>query len=89
MKVYVLQHVHELSDGREDVKLIGVYSSESAAQDAVTRLSGQPGFASATEGFHVDPYELDVDHWVDGYADANLERPGDKLSAAQASHHVG
>ena len=30
MDVFVVQHLHELDDESEDVKLIGVYSSEEA-----------------------------------------------------------
>jgi hypothetical protein len=67
MIVYVLQHVRKESSDDEDIKLIGVYSSEDAAKKAVLRLSKQPGFADNIQGFHVDEYELDEDHWVEGY----------------------
>ena len=67
MDVYILQHVHELPDGEEDVKLIGVYSSESAAQGAIARLASKPGFHEHSEGFHVGRYEIDQDHWTDGF----------------------
>lgn len=66
-KVYIVQHVHELPGGDEDVKLIGVYSSEERAWDAVSRLAQLPGFAQAPQGFHVDAYELDRDHWTEGF----------------------
>ena len=65
--VFVLQHVHETADGVEDVKLIGVYSSREKAQEAVARLGGVPGFSDAPDGFHIDQYHLDQDHWVEGY----------------------
>lgn len=65
--VFVLQHVHSRADGTEDVKFIGVYSSRDNAEAAVVRLSGQPGFADATDGFHVDEYRVDQDNWVEGY----------------------
>lgn len=65
--VFVLQHVHSREDGVEDVKFIGVYSSREKAQDAVVRLGGLPGFAEASEGFHIDEYRVDQDHWVEGY----------------------
>jgi hypothetical protein len=67
-KVFVVQHVHTHDDGVEDVKLIGVYSSRENAQMAVTRLSRQPGFADAPDGFHVDEYRVDQDQWAEGYA---------------------
>ena len=68
MKVYLLQHVHVLEGGDEDVKLIGVYSSRENADAAITRLSHAPGFCDAMDGFHVDEYQLDKDQWVEGYS---------------------
>lgn len=65
--VFVLQHVHVLDDGNEDVKFIGVYSSRETAEGAVARLSRLPGFSDAPDGFHVDEYRVDQDHWVEGY----------------------
>ena len=65
--VWVVQHVHELSEDREDIKMIGVYSSETAAREAVKRLSIQPGFCDCPEGFSVDEYPLDKDYWTEGY----------------------
>jgi hypothetical protein len=66
--IFVLQHAHPREDGSEDVKLIGVYSSRERADAAVARLSHQPGFSKAPDGFHVDGYCIDQDHWVEGYA---------------------
>lgn len=65
--VYVLQHVHRLDEDDENVKMIGVYSSEERAQEAVARMSKQPGFRDATDGFCIDRYSLDQDHWAEGY----------------------
>ncbi|MFO0846276.1 MAG: hypothetical protein U0797_28525 [Gemmataceae bacterium] len=68
--VFVLQHVHEREGGDEDVKFIGVYSSREKAQAAAARLTLLPGFADAEEGFHIDEYRIDQDHWVEGYVTA-------------------
>ena len=67
-RVYILQHVHAMEDGGEDVKLIGVYSSRENAQAALTRLGQAPGFSDALAGFHIDEYQLDKDQWVEGYS---------------------
>jgi hypothetical protein len=67
-KVYVLQHVHSLDDGGEDVKFVGVYSTRDNAQAAVARLRRAPGFSDAPDGFHIDEYQIDKDQWVEGYA---------------------
>jgi len=75
--VFVLQHLHVLPCGEEDVKLIGVYSSKAAAIAAVARLKEQPGFRDLpnivslgdedNQGFYIDEYEMDMDNWVEGY----------------------
>ena len=67
MDVFLLHHVHEFEDGSEDVKLIGVYSSLERAEVARQRVVSLPGFREHPEGFHVDRYLVDVDHWTDGY----------------------
>jgi hypothetical protein len=67
MDVFILWHVHEFEDGSEDVKLIGVYSTRERAEAAKQRLLNQPGFCDIPEGFHIDRYPLDKDHWTEGY----------------------
>ncbi len=67
MKVFIVQHVHIFRSRLEDVKIIGIYSSEENAKNAATRLSEQPGFKENIDGFHIDAYELDKDHWQEGY----------------------
>ena len=75
--VYLVQHLH-LLDGVEDVKIIGIYRSEAAATMAINRVKGQPGFCDFPnivdyakegddQGFHIRPYDLDSDHWTEGY----------------------
>ena len=67
MKVYVVQHVHELGENNENIKFIGVYSSEENANAAMSRLRQKPGFRNAPDGFNLDEYDLDQDYWKDGY----------------------
>jgi hypothetical protein len=73
MDVFVVQHVHELEDESEDVKLIGIYSSQDAARTAVERLRRLPGFCDTADGFQIDRYRIDEDHWVSGF----IRVPGD------------
>ncbi|HXO19723.1 MAG TPA: hypothetical protein VOA87_07330 [Thermoanaerobaculia bacterium] len=75
MDLFVVQHVHEIEKDNEDVKFIGVYSTEESAHAAVERLSQQPGFCESTSGFYVDRYPLDRDHWTEGFF---TDRPGDE-----------
>ena len=65
--VFVLQHARPKEVGEEDVKLIGVYSSRATAEAAIARLREKPGFSGYPDHFHLDPYELDVDHWAEGF----------------------
>lgn len=67
MKVFVLQHVHQITSDQEDVKLMGIYSSRERAEEAQSRMIKLPGFSDAPDGFHIDEYEVDVDHWTEGY----------------------
>jgi hypothetical protein len=67
MVVFVVEHVHEIEEDNESIKLIGVYSSEEKAQQAVARLRLQPGFRDTPEGFSVDRYTVDEDHWREGF----------------------
>ena len=71
--VYVLHHVRSDDEYGDDAKLIGVYRSQEAAADAVTRLSDQPGFRQHPSGFHVDAYRLDQDHWTEGFVSVLAE----------------
>ena len=65
--VFLLWHVHEIEPGNDDEKLIGVYRTEDDAKSAIERLRTQPGFVDVPDGFQICPYELNVDHWTDGY----------------------
>ncbi len=52
-------------DGTE--RLVGLYSSEAAAQGAMIRLRGKPGFRDWPEGFAIVACRLDDDLWPEGF----------------------
>jgi homoserine kinase type II len=85
--VFVLQHVAREDRDDEDVKFIGVYSSRQAAQSALQRLRGQPGFSEYPDGFSVDEYQLDEDHWCEGFVsqDASTSAPPSSIPNAARS----
>ncbi len=64
--VFVLQHSYE-QDEYDETKFIGVYSTKIEAENAINRLSKQNGFKYRTDGFVIDEYELDKDHWTEGF----------------------
>jgi homoserine kinase type II len=73
MDVYLLWHIHEMPDGEEDAKLIGVYASAEDAERAKRRVLPQPGFRDLPEGFQVSRYEVGRDHWTEGYVTVTPE----------------
>jgi hypothetical protein len=64
--VFLLWHVREPVGNEEDL-LIGVYSTAADAMCAIERLGSKAGFVDAPEGFRINRYELNRDHWADGY----------------------
>ena len=44
-----------------------MYSSEPEAKAAIELLKNQKGFGEFQEGFHIYPYELNEDHWTNGF----------------------
>lgn len=65
-KVYLVQHEH-LINGVEDVKIIGIYSTQILAQRAIERAKSLIGFSDTPNGFYMDEYKLDEDHWTEDY----------------------
>ena len=65
--VFVVQHSRELDDDAAETKLVGVYSTEVAANQAIALLRSKPGFAKHPDDFSVDRYVLDRTHWADGF----------------------
>jgi hypothetical protein len=66
--VFLLWH----TDSYGDEKLIGVYISEENARAAIDRVKDKPGFSDAGGEFECARYELNQDHWTEGFS-----RPGD------------
>ena len=49
------------------VKIVGIYSSRALAEAAQERSRLLPGFAEEPDGFTIDQYEIDRDHWSRGF----------------------
>jgi hypothetical protein len=64
--VFVVHHEYQRYDDRDETKLIGVYSTEAKAKLAIERLRVLPGFSEHPDGFSVDCYPIDADHWIEG-----------------------
>ena len=77
-RAYLLQHLHRLPSGSDDVKTLGIYSSRTSAMLAIDRFRKMPGFRDTPhmadpsapgvpDGFYIDEFEIDQDSWSEGY----------------------
>jgi hypothetical protein len=67
--VFLLQHAYERTpDTEEEFKLIRVYATNGDAEDAIERLSKQPGFCDFPEHFEIVELEIGQDHWKEGFS---------------------
>ncbi len=65
--VYLLQHSYEV-DGIDEIKLIGIFSTEGNARRVVDHLKIQKGFDKFPETcFHIDKVLLDDYKWQGGF----------------------
>ena len=65
--VFLLWYVHAPDTDDENEFLIGVYNTEEEAKTAIERLKDKPGFVNARDGFQIHPYEINRDHWTEGF----------------------
>jgi hypothetical protein len=54
-------------EAHDDMKVIGIYSTELRAMEALERAGRRPGFCDEPDCFVVVPYTLDEDEWTDGF----------------------
>ena len=73
VNVYLLWH----TDRFGDEKLIGVYEKETNASLAMERVKVKPGFSDEGDAFEIVSYELNKDHWTEGF----VRRDGFSLPA--------
>jgi hypothetical protein len=52
------------------MKLVGLYSSRTAAERAIERLRAKPGFRDWPGGFRLHGGQPDIDHWLEGFVEA-------------------
>lgn len=65
--VYLLQHSYEIETGCDETKILGIFSSQQMAEEAVEVYRQLPGFRDRKEDFYIDKYEVNKRYWVDGY----------------------
>ncbi|MEV4753876.1 hypothetical protein AB0J86_01985 [Micromonospora sp. NPDC049559] len=58
--------VWDEEDG-DDLKILGVYSSERRAEERIREARLLPGFREEPDCFMINRYELDEDLWTEGF----------------------
>jgi hypothetical protein len=76
--VYLLWHGDDVYDDTPDAKLLGVYSSQEAAQDRIARSADLPGFAEHPEHFLISQYTIDKDQWESGWVEVEFPVQSDR-----------
>ena len=70
MVVYRLTHEYEIGEDKyyEEVRTIGLYSTQKKAREAMKAYMEKRGFKSHLDGFWIDKWEVDKDfEWGDGF----------------------
>lgn len=66
-KVYYVQHENIENDYIKEPRMIGIYSSEKLAQEAVERARKLSGYDDYPQGFQITEYVLDLDQFICGF----------------------
>ncbi len=65
--VFMLEHVYEVGE-KEEIKFIGVFSSESKAKEAIRELIPKKGFSEHPETcFVISKSKIDEFGWKEGF----------------------
>ncbi len=65
--VYFVEHENIENDYIEEPRVIGIYTSEKLAQEAIERAKKLSGFGDFPEGFQITKYILDLHQWNFGF----------------------
>jgi hypothetical protein len=69
--VYLVRHYdQETAEDDDKEKIIGVYSTEALAKQAIERLKDKPGFLDFPSWWWIDHITLNKDSWTDGFVTA-------------------
>jgi len=73
--VFILWHSRPVDGDDTEDKLLGVYSSRERAVERAERAKHTAGFRDYPEDFVISEYQLDTDHWTEGFQEQTLRRP--------------
>ena len=67
-QVYILWHHYPGDTDDDNAKLLGVYSSKEIAEQRIDKkYKLLPGFSRREGELTIDAYEIDRDHWNEGF----------------------
>jgi len=73
---YTLQHVSREDTDNEDVKFIGVFSSEKKALACVAKMKKLKGFKKFPDNFYIDKYKINEASWREGFTSRSVAHAG-------------
>jgi hypothetical protein len=65
--VFLLLHERKKDLDNEDIKIIGIYSTKEKAEKTVDKYKKLPGFKDYPDSFYLPEFEIDKDHWTEGF----------------------
>lgn len=65
--VFAAYHVRAKDPDNDDVKLIGIFSSQKLAEAAIDSVKHQEGFRDYLDGFLIDEKTIDKVCWSEGF----------------------
>lgn len=65
--VFIVFHTRVKDQDNEDIKLIGVFSSEQLAESAIMSVRTMPGFRDNLDGFSIGEHTIDDIKWREGF----------------------
>ena len=66
--VFAVHHVRRMEEsGRDDYKLIGVYTTKPKAEAAIERAGSKKGFVDYPNGFQINEWVLNPKEWPNGF----------------------
>jgi hypothetical protein len=65
--VFAAYHVRVKDPDNDDVKLIGIFSSQQLAESAIASVKDQQGFRDYLDGFSIDEKTVDKICWTEGF----------------------
>lgn len=81
--VYVLEHIAEYDNGREDIKRIGIFATLEDAKNAQNQIKDKSGFREFPNGFYIDKLTIGFISWADGFVGTITDEEWEKWGESE------